>query len=142
MNNSAGAHPDLAQPVALTSERGASTALAALFHALGDPTRVLILGHLLGRPHNVRELTDHLGLAQSTVSQHLACLRDCGLVGFRVVGRASVYAVTEPDEVRGFLADAERLLSATGDAATTCPSALEQAAEHDHEHGQSTKAVL
>lgn len=50
---------------------------AALFRSLGDPTRLAILGHLQLGEHRVRDLTAHLGLAQSTVSAHLACLRDC-----------------------------------------------------------------
>ncbi|GAA4380666.1 ArsR/SmtB family transcription factor [Paeniglutamicibacter cryotolerans] len=72
---------------------------AALFHGLADPTRLLILEHLRTGEHKVKELTDHLGLAQSTVSAHLSCLRECGLVSSRPAGRASLY----------FLADAEGL---------------------------------
>ena len=43
------------------------------------------------------DLTGELGLAQSTVSSHLACLRDCGLVDFRPQGRASVYRLARPE---------------------------------------------
>ena len=89
-----------------------------VFHALGEPSRMTILQHLLLGEHRVVELTAHLGLAQSTVSKHLACLRDCGLVSVRPVGRASVYAVTQPDLVRDLLAVAERLHHATGGDAT------------------------
>ena len=71
----------------------------ALFHGLSDQTRLLILEHLRTGEHKVKELTDHLGLAQSTVSAHLSCLRECGLVSSRPSGRASLY----------FLADAEGL---------------------------------
>lgn len=46
--------------------------------------------HLALGEHNVRDLTAHLGLAQSTVSAHLRCLLDCGMV-VRAQGRASVY---------------------------------------------------
>ncbi len=68
------------------------------------------------------DLTAHLGLAQSTVSKHLSCLRSCGLVTSRAQGRASVFTLTEPEQVREVLAAAEGLLAATGDAVTLCPT--------------------
>lgn len=95
-------------------------AAVCLFRSLGDPARLAILRHLGLGEHRVVDLTAHLGLAQSTVSAHLACLRDCGLVGFRAVGRASVYSLAVPDELMGLLAAAERLLGVTGDAVTLC----------------------
>ena len=67
-------------------DRGAR---AALFHALAEPTRLALLEHLASGEHRVRDLVDHLHLAQSTVSKHLACLRDCGLIRSRSEGRAS-----------------------------------------------------
>lgn len=76
--------------------RDEKTAEVALFHALADPTRLLILEHLKTGEHKVRELTDHLGLAQSTVSAHLACLRDTDLVKVRSQGRASIYSLGQP----------------------------------------------
>ena len=44
-------------------------------------------------------------------------LRDCGLVTSRPVGRSSMFSLTEPALVTALLAQAEQLLSATGDAA-------------------------
>ena len=61
-----------------------------------------------------------LGLAQSTVSKHLACLRDCGLVDYRAEGRQSFYSVTRP-ELLDLLRSAEGLLAATGQSVTLCP---------------------
>lgn len=103
-------------------EPDAALAAACLFHGLADSSRVAILRHLLLGEHNVRQLTGHLGLAQSTVSGHLACLRDCGLVSSRPVGRSSVYAVSDPGLVTALFAAAEKLLAATGDAVVLCPS--------------------
>ena len=71
--------------------------------------------------HRVRDLTDHLGLAQSTVSAHLAGLRDCGLVTSRPEGRASL-SLTTQFELLDVLAAAERLLEATGYAVELCPT--------------------
>lgn len=102
-------------------EATAGTAAACLFRGMADPSRVAILQHLLLGEHNVGELTSHLGLAQSTVSKHLACLRDCGLVDSRPVGRSSVFSLTYPDAVLKVFAAAEELLAATGDAVVLCP---------------------
>jgi DNA-binding transcriptional ArsR family regulator len=93
-----------------------------LFRSLGDPTRLQILRHLMLGEHRVVDLTEHLSLAQSTVSQHLACLRDCGLVSSRAYGRASMFSLTTAVELLDLLAAAERLLAATGDAVQLCPT--------------------
>ena len=89
---------------------------------MSDPSRVAILRHLLLGEHNVAELTTHLGLAQSTVSKHLACLKDCGLVEPRPVGRSSVYSLSHPGAVLQVFSAAEELLMATGDAVVLCPA--------------------
>ncbi len=96
-------------------------AAAALFRGFGDPSRLAIVCHLALGEHNVRDLTAHLGLAQSTVSAHLRCLLDCGMVTVRAEGRASIYALTADTQILDLLSAAERLLAATGDAVTFCP---------------------
>jgi ArsR family transcriptional regulator, cadmium/lead-responsive transcriptional repressor len=68
----------------------------------------------------VVDLTAELGLAQSTVSKHLACLRDCRLVDFRPDGRQSYYFVARP-ELSDLLRAADGLLAATGEAVALCP---------------------
>ena len=105
----------------MRSEPTGLAAEAALFHALSDPSRLLIVRHLALGEHRVVDLTAHLGLAQSTVSKHLACLRDCGLVTSRPEGRASVFALAHGEAVTEVLAAAERLLALTGDAVALCP---------------------
>jgi DNA-binding transcriptional ArsR family regulator len=93
-----------------------------MFRSLGDPARLAILRHLSLGEHKVVDLTTHLGLAQSTVSAHLACLRDCGLVTSRPQGRASMWSLTHTAELLAAFAAAERLLAATGDAVALCPT--------------------
>src|SRR6186997_3585964 len=93
-------------------ETSALTAAACMFRSLGDPTRLAIVQHLALGEHRVVDLTKHLGLAQSTVSAHLACLRDCGLVKSRPEGRASHFSLSHP-ELLGLLSAAEKLLAAT-----------------------------
>jgi len=95
-------------------------AAACLFHGFSDPSRLTILHHLALGEHRVVDLTEHLGLAQSTVSKHLACLRDCGLVSSRPQGRASVFSLNHAEALTDLLAAAERLLALTGDAVTLC----------------------
>jgi DNA-binding transcriptional ArsR family regulator len=99
----------------------AASAAACMFRSLGDPSRLAIVRHLaVGGEHRVVDLTAHLGLAQSTVSAHLACLRDCGLVTSRQQGRSSLWSLTTAPELLGLLIAAEQLLTVTGDAVATC----------------------
>jgi ArsR family transcriptional regulator, cadmium/lead-responsive transcriptional repressor len=102
-------------------EAAALRVAACLFQGFSDPSRLAILRHLALGEHRVVDLTAHLGLAQSTVSKHLACLRDCGLVTSTPRGRASVFALTHPAALMDVLAAAERLLGLTGDAVALCP---------------------
>jgi DNA-binding transcriptional ArsR family regulator len=98
------------------------TPAACLFRSLGDPTRLAILRHLSLGEHRVRDLTEQLGLAQSTVSEHLACLRGCGLVSSRPQGRASLFSLSHRAALLDLLASAEELLGLTGDAVVLCPT--------------------
>ncbi|GAA3565888.1 metalloregulator ArsR/SmtB family transcription factor [Microlunatus spumicola] len=99
----------------------AREAAACLFHGFSDRSRLAILQHLALGEHRVGELAAHLDLAQSTVSKHLACLKECGLVSSRPQGRASVFTLTHPDAVLALLQAAEVLLALTGEAVTLCP---------------------
>ncbi len=106
----------IAGPDALSDLRAA----AALFRSLSDPARLAIIRRLAAGEARVVDLTGQLGLAQSTVSKHLACLRDCGLVAVRPAGRASVYSLAQPALLDLFTA-AEAVLEATGNAVALCP---------------------
>ncbi|MCT7294150.1 metalloregulator ArsR/SmtB family transcription factor [Rhodococcus sp. PAE-6] len=96
-------------------------AAVALFHSLSDGTRLAIVRSLADRESRVADLVGELGLAQSTVSAHVACLRDCGLVQGRPQGRQVFYSLTRP-ELLDLLASAETLLAATGNAVALCPN--------------------
>ncbi|WP_147128745.1 ArsR/SmtB family transcription factor [Nocardia ninae] len=93
----------------------------ALFHSLSDATRLSILHRLACGEARVVDLMGELALAQSTVSAHVACLRDCGLVEGRPQGRQVFYSLTRP-ELMDLLASAETLLAATGNAVALCPN--------------------
>lgn len=94
---------------------------AALFRSLGDPARLAILLRLATGPARVVDLMGGLGLAQSTVSKHLACLQGCGLVSARPVGRASMFSLARP-ELHDLFTAAESVLAATGSAVALCPT--------------------
>lgn len=89
------------------------SAYAALFHALAEPARLALLEHLATGEHRVRDLVDHMHLAQSTVSKHLACLRDCGLVTVRTEGRSSWFSLADPSRLAALLHSADNLLGAS-----------------------------
>ena len=93
-------------------DRAATEVYARLFHALSDPTRLAVLQHLA--------LGEHLDFAQSTVSKHLSCLLECGLVTVRAEGRASWYGLADADDLAGVLCAAQHLLDATGARVTLC----------------------
>ena len=97
------------------------TPAVALFRSLADETRLRIVQRLAVGEARVVDLTKELGFAQSTVSKHLACLRDCGLVDYRTEGRQSFYALTRP-ELMDLLHAAEGVLAATGSAVALCPA--------------------
>ena len=113
--------PETLNDESVKVEDAALTVAACLFHGFSDRSRLTIVQHLALGEHRVVDLTRHLGLAQSTVSKHLACLLDCGIVTVRAEGRASVFALAHPEATLDLLAAAERLLGLTGDAVALCP---------------------
>lgn len=93
---------------------------ARLFSSLGDPTRLAILLTLLGGERRVGEIVDIVGSTQPNVSNHLACLKGCGLVTARPGERRQVfYSIAHP-EVSGLLAAADEVLAATGEQVELC----------------------
>ena len=104
-------------PTDLTEDHSAvldSADIAELLSVIGDPTRLAILTHLHGGEHRVGELAEHLGLAQSTVSQHLAVLRGAGLISTHTHGRAHVSVLEHDEELSAVLATARVLARAAG----------------------------
>lgn len=111
----------LASAMPMTVGSDDLTAAACLFRGLADRNRLAIVQRLALGEERVVDLVTHLALAQSTVSGHLACLRDCGLVNVRAEGRASFYSLAHA-ELLDLLASAERLLEATGNAVALFPN--------------------
>ncbi|MCT2592038.1 metalloregulator ArsR/SmtB family transcription factor [Streptomyces sp. N2-109] len=88
-------------------------ATVSLFHSLGDTIRLAILQRLACSDALVTDLVATLGLPRSTVSAHLSCLMDCGLVDFRTTELDSVYYLAQP-ELIDLLNNAGQLLAAAG----------------------------
>ena len=107
------------------TERG-----ALLFKSLSDPHRLQIVQHLLLGEHRVADLVSHLNLAQSTVSVHVAWLRDAGLLTSHTHGRATFYTLAHPQATRALLGAAEHVLACTGEPVDLCFGA-------SHEDGDS-----
>jgi DNA-binding transcriptional ArsR family regulator len=86
-----GARPDLPSP-----DVTAPVSVAAL---IADPTRAGILAILRDGPHCVCEMAAALGERQNNVSNHLARLRDAGLVRASRHGADARWVYYERDEV-------------------------------------------
>ncbi len=102
-----------------TSENIQLTALASLLHSLSDSTRLAIVRRLAEGELRVADLVEQLGLAQSTISAHISCLKECRLVGGRTEGRQTFYRLTSPD-ITHLLHDAEKILEQTDQAVDDC----------------------
>ncbi len=96
----------------LTSEQRLS-AIHRLGRALSDPTRCRLLLSLLEGPGYPADLADHLGLTRQNVSNHLACLRDCGLVRTHAHGRRVAYELVDASLAHA-LEDLLRVVWGTG----------------------------
>ncbi|MFC0529709.1 ArsR/SmtB family transcription factor [Phytohabitans kaempferiae] len=94
--------------------------LARFGHALSDPVRARLLLALCEGPGYPAELADLLGTSRQNLSNHLACLRGCGLVVAAPEGRRSRYELADP-RLAHALGDLLGLVLAVDPAA--CPAA-------------------
>lgn len=70
--------------------------LARFGHALSEPTRARLLLALREEPGYPAELAERLGVSRQNLSNHLACLRGCGLVVAVPEGRRVRYELADP----------------------------------------------
>jgi DNA-binding transcriptional ArsR family regulator len=97
--------------------------LARFGHALSDPTRARLLLALRDGPAYPADLAELLGASRTNVSNHLACLRGCGLVVAVPEGRRSRYELTD-SRLSHALGDLLGLVLAVDPAA--CPDAASE----------------
>jgi DNA-binding transcriptional ArsR family regulator len=90
--------------------------LSRIGRALADATRQRILVQLLDGPAYPADLADGFGTTRANVSNHLTCLRECGLVTATLEGRRVRYELADDR-----LADALRMLASL-DLPGSCPT--------------------
>ncbi len=92
---------------------------AKLFRGFADESRLAIIEALRDGPRNVGDVVEDTGLSQSNVSNHLACLRDCGLVLREPRGRYAYYRLTD-SRVSALLRTADALLDDVAMSVEAC----------------------
>lgn len=63
--------------------------------ALADPTRAKILVMLMKEPSCPSQIAQEIGTGRTNVSNHLACLRGCGIVVASPKGRKTMYSIAD-----------------------------------------------
>lgn len=86
-------------------------AMQRLGRAMADPTRSRILLSLLSEPGYPARLANDLGLTRTNVSNHLACLRGCGIVVAEPEGRRTRYEIADPHLATALTAVVETTLA-------------------------------
>lgn len=102
-----------------TIQRQAVSLKAKLFRGFADPSRLSILETLRTGAMTVSEIVNATGLSQSNVSNHLGCLRDCGLVEVEQQGRFAQYRLNG-EQVAELLDLGDRLLADFAQGIYTC----------------------
>ncbi len=92
---------------------------AKLFRGLGDQSRLGILEGLRAGPRTVGEIVDATGLSQPNVSNHLACLLECGLVRRERHGRFASYSMAD-GRVAAILGLADDVLATSAAGVLAC----------------------
>jgi DNA-binding transcriptional ArsR family regulator len=93
---------------------------ARLFRGLSDASRLAIVEAVRPGPRSVGEIVEATGRSQSNVSNHLACLLDCGLVVREQRGRRAFYRLADV-RVDALLGLADALLAETARGVGDCP---------------------
>ena len=93
-----------------------------LGRALADPTRSRILLSLLDGPGYPAELARDLDLTRTNVSNHLSCLRGCGIVVAEPEGRRTRYEIVDPHLSAALTALVETTLAVDEDAPCLDPA--------------------
>ena len=92
---------------------------AKLFYGFSDSSRLSVLEALRNGPLNVGQIVAATGLSQSNVSNHLGCLRDCGLVSREQQGKFALYQLSDP-RVSDLLQLADELLADVAQGVYEC----------------------
>jgi DNA-binding transcriptional ArsR family regulator len=113
------ADTDMHTQIATTATLTPLATRAKLFRGFSDASRLSILEALRSGPRNVSDIVDETGLGQSNVSNHLACLLDCGLVAREQRGRFMFYSLSDP-RVDALLRTVDELLAEVAVGVEAC----------------------
>lgn len=108
-----------------------------LFAAFAHPVRLQILEELEKGERCVTELVQFIkNASQSQVSNHLNCLRDCGLVKSRREWRKIYYSLADP-RIAQLLRTADEILPEVASKIAACPEIASKTerkggAKHNH----------
>lgn len=97
-----------------------ATVFAPVFAALGDPTRLELVGRLSdGEAYSIAQLCDGMDLTRQGVTKHLRVLERAGVVSSRRVGRENLFGIETGaiEGARDYLARATELASGQWDEA-------------------------
>jgi ArsR family transcriptional regulator, virulence genes transcriptional regulator len=83
---------------------------AATCRMLAHPTRLAMIEALRGGERTVTDLVEAVGTSAGNLSQHLAAMRDAGVVRVRREGRFAFYRISDPRILRAFRLMREVLL--------------------------------
>jgi DNA-binding transcriptional ArsR family regulator len=97
--------------------------------ALGDPTRLAIVGYLAQRPRAVGELAEEMPISRPAVSQHLKVLKEAGLVTDEPAGTRRIYQLN-PDGLADLRAQLDSFWS---QALANFKRAVEQSPDEEDE---------
>lgn len=106
-------------PFRLSGKPTLTELMAKYFRGLGDPTRLKILELVQDKERSVGELVSLLGLSQSKVSNHLACLSWCGFVVKRREQRTIYYRLAD-ERVTDVIKLGRELLEANAEQVASC----------------------
>lgn len=115
-------------PASVLSLRG------KLFRGFADPSRLAILEALRQRARTVSEIVEETGLNQPNVSNHLSCLRECGLVASTQQGKYVRYELSD-ERVATLMGLADELLEEVARGVYECARYTKAARGEDSTSG-------
>jgi ArsR family transcriptional regulator, cadmium/lead-responsive transcriptional repressor len=106
---------------------------AKLFRGLSEQSRLTILEALRKEPLTVSDIVERTGLTQSNVSNHLSCLKSCGLVVNSQSGRYVTYRLSS-GRIENLLLIADQLLDECATQINACTRYYHEKVADENNH--------
>lgn len=94
-----------------------------LIHGFSNKTRLEILECIKGQEKTVTQIVAEVKSSQSSISQHLSCLRDCGLIVSRQEGKYVYYSIRN-EQIYELLSSFDDVLLAVQNDMKTCENQI------------------